>query len=220
MRLVILISLLIAGFLLAALSGCEEPSPVAPDVVTDVRETSAEEKPIQFKDDVTSSVELPESVQELTFIDTKGNTVAIADYKAANKNVVLVFTEGFNQMICPYCKTQTSRLVANYEKFKKLDTEVLVVYPGATDHLDEFVESARTTDKEQLRSVPFPIVLDEDFKAVDFFGIRSKLAHPSTYIIDKSGNVVLAYVGADMTADRPSVKAILEKLKASNTQTP
>ena len=64
--------------------------------------------------------------------------------------------------------------------------------------------------------MPFPIVLDEDFKAVDFFDIRSKLAHPSTYIINKSGNVVFAYVGADMTADRPSIQAMLDKLASAN----
>ncbi len=167
---------------------------------------------IRFKDSVESNVDTPNSVGELEFLDTGGKQVSLAEFKN-KKNVVLVFTEGFNKMLCPFCKTQTSRLVANYEKFKKLDTEILVVYPGETSHLDEFVEAAKTTDKEQVESVPFPIVLDPDFKAVDFFGIRSKLAHPSTYIIDKSGNVVLAYVGADMTADRPSVKAMLERLK-------
>jgi peroxiredoxin len=59
-------------------------------------------------------------------------------------------------------------------------------------------------------------VLDEDFVATDFFAIRSRHAHPSTYVIDKNGDVLLAYVGADKTADRPSVKAILETLDSAN----
>ena len=178
----------------------------------DVDESAAE---ITFKDSVQSNVELPKSVDELSFVDTDKETIALADFRG-KKNVVLVFTEGFNEMLCPFCKTQTSRLVANYSKFQDLDTQILVVYPGGLDHLDEFIEAARTVDKEQVDSVPFPIVLDQEFKAVDFFGIRSKLAHPSTYIINKSGNVILAYVGADMTADRPSIKAMLEKLKTAN----
>lgn len=174
---------------------------------------------IVFKDNVESNVKLPQSVSELEFVDTNGRRIAMKDFQG-DQNVVLVFTEGFNKMLCPFCKTQTSRLIANYDKFKQLDTEILVVYPGATEHLDEFIESAKTHDKEQVDDVPFPIVLDQDFKAVDFFEIRSKLAHPSTYIINKSGKVILAYVGADMTADRPSVKAMLAKLQAAESGTP
>ena len=108
-------------------------------------------------------------------------------------------------MLCPFCKTQTSRLIDNYQKFRALDAEVLVVYPGTRDHVDEFIEAAKKTEKRQVDEVPFPIVLDEEMKAVDFFSIRSNLAHPSTYVIDKKGNVKLAYVGKDMSADRPSV---------------
>lgn len=166
-----------------------------------------------FKDDVTSNVEVPVGLDGLTFVDTTGNRVAIADY-VGQKNIVLVFTEGFAGMLCPFCKTQTSRLVANYDKFAELDTEILVVYPGERDHLDEFVLAAKTTGKQQVDRVPFPIVLDEEMAAVDYFEIRSKLAHPSTYVIDKQGKVRLAYVGADMSADRPSIKALLDVIKS------
>ncbi len=170
---------------------------------------------IEFKDEVVSNVEPPRGLEGLVFIDTAGKRVQLKDY-LGKKHVVLVFTEGFAGMLCPFCTTQTSRLVANYPKFAELDTEVLVVYPGTRDHLDEFIEAAKTTDKGQVEKVPFPLVLDEEFVAVDFFDIRSNFAHPSTYIIDKSGNVRLAYVGADMTADRPSVKAILKHISAAN----
>ena len=54
--------------------------------------------------------------------------------------------------------------------------------------------------------------------AVGFFDIRSNLAHPSTYVIDKQGNVQLAYVGADMSADRPSVNALLDTIRAIGTE--
>lgn len=162
-----------------------------------------------FKDDVESNVEVPEGLDGLTFVDTAGNRVALQAY-LGQKNVILVFTEGFAGMLCPFCMTQTSRLVANYDKFAALETEILVVYPGERDHLEEFVEAAKTTGKTQVDRVPFPIVLDQKMTAVDYFDIRSKLAHPSTYVIDKAGNVLLAYVGADMSADRPSVKALLQ----------
>lgn len=170
-------------------------------------------KNAKFKDDVKSNATAPKSVKELQFTNKDGSVVKLADH-LEKKNVVLVFTQGFNGMICPFCTTQTSRLVANYDKFVKRNCEVIVVYPGPDEHVGEFIEAALETEKEQVDNVPFPIVLDRDFKATDYFNIHSMHAHPSTYLIDKKGRVQLAYVGTDNTADRPSVKALLEKLDA------
>ncbi|MEP3478062.1 MAG: redoxin domain-containing protein [Fuerstiella sp.] len=167
---------------------------------------------VRFKDSVSSNVEVPVGLDNLVFVDTNGDRVALETYLGKN-NIVLVFTEGFaGGMLCPFCKTQTSRLVANFDRFKELDTKVFVVYPGARDHLDEFIEAATKTEKRQVSKIPFPLVLDEKLEAVKFFNISSNLAHPSTFIIDKQGNVKLAYVGADMTADRPSISAMLKIL--------
>lgn len=170
---------------------------------------------IVFKDDVQSNIDFGQAIQDVSFLDVDGKRVELSSY-LGKKNVVLVFTEGFSGMLCPFCKTQTSRLVANYEKFRERDTEVLVVYPGSKDHLDEFVEAAKKTEKSQVDAVPFPLVLDEDLDAVGHFNIASNLAHPSTFIINKQGNVQLAYVGEDMTADRPSIAAMLSVIDQSH----
>lgn len=170
-------------------------------------------KDIKFKNEIKTNVQVPTGVSDLTFVDTVGNVVKLSDF-SGKQNVILVFTEGFNGMICPFCTTQTSRLVANYDEFKKRNCEVIVVYPGPSDRVEEFVEAALKTEKSQVDKVPFPIVLDKDFKATDFFDIHSTHAHPSTYLIDKQGGVKFAYVGKNMTADRPSVKALLSKLDA------
>lgn len=172
---------------------------------------------IVFRDEVTSNTQVPVGLDGLLFVDTNGNRVALEDYLGL-RNVILVFTEGFAGMLCPFCTTQTSRLVANYDRFAELETEILVVYPGERDHLDEFLEAARTTGQAQVSRVPFPIVLDEKMEAVDYFEIRSSLAHPSTYVIDKQGDVQLAYVGADMSADRPSVNALLELVRSIGSE--
>lgn len=169
---------------------------------------------VVFVNKPKTNSEPPESLDGLTFITTNDTEIAMSDYRG-KKHVVLVFTQGFSGILCPFCKTHTSRLVANYDKFVEQDAEVLVVYPGPREHVDEFLEAARTNDKQQVDRVPFPIVLDREMKAVDFFGIRSNLAHPATYVIDKQGNVQLAYVGKDMSPDRPSIKALLEILKAA-----
>ena len=170
---------------------------------------------MKFKDTVKSNVEVPDGLDGLVFFDTTGQRVSLKKF-LGKKNVVLVFTEGFaGGMLCPFCKTQTSRLVANYDKFAKLETEVLVVYPGTRDHLDEFVEAAKKSEKAEVDRVPFPLLLDEELSAVGYFNIASNLAHPSTFIIDKRGNVRLAYVGADMTADRPSIASMIEVLETT-----
>lgn len=168
-------------------------------------------KDMKFKDNIKTNADAPKTVSELVFINKDGGEVKLADYNG-KKHVILVFTEGFNGMLCPFCQTQTSRLVANYAKFEERDCEIIVVYPGPKDHVEEFVEAALKTEKKQVDKLPFPIVLDQEFKATNFFDIHSKHAHPSTYLIDKNGGVQFAYVGSDMTADRPSVKALLKKL--------
>ena len=163
-----------------------------------------------FKDDVETNAEAPANIDELTFVNITGEHVQLKDYYA-EKNVVLVFTRGFSGMLCPFCKTQTSRLISNYGEFQQRDAEILLVYPGARDHLDEFVEAAKFIEKKQVDRVPFPILLDEDLAAVKHFDIAAELAHPSTYIIDKEGKVRFAYVGTN-PSDRPSVKALLRYL--------
>ena len=170
-------------------------------------------KDMKFKDNVETNVQPPKDISELEFVAKDGGTIRLKDY-FGKQYVVLVFTEGFNGMICPFCKTQTSRLVANYEEFTKRECEVIVVYPGPEDHLDEFLEAALVTEKHQVDKVPFPIVLDTDFVATNYFDIHSMHAHPATYLIDRQGAIQFAYVGKDMTADRPSIKAILGKIDA------
>lgn len=192
-------------------------SPAPGDVSAGRMSTSSMPMPnpadVIFKDSVESNIDAPAGLDGLVFLDTAGKRVALREY-LGTKNVVLVFTEGFaGGMLCPFCKTQTSRLVANYDKFANLDTEILVVYPGTRDHLDEFVAAATTSEKADVDRIPFPLVLDEELSAVGFFNIASNLAHPSTFIIDKNGDVRLAYVGADMSADRPSINAMLDVIR-------
>ncbi len=199
--------------LFVVLSGCGTGIDFDPSAPT----MNVDPATIEFLDELDSDkaaaslAKVPAGLGELVFVDTDNEHVALEDY-VGEKNVVLVFTEGFSGMLCPFCTAQTSRLIANYEKFRELDTEVLVVYPGARDHLEEFLTAARSTSSRQVDRVPFPIVLDEDLAATRFFKIESKLAHPSTYVIDKRGNVRFAYVGDDRSADRPSVGALLAEL--------
>lgn len=163
-----------------------------------------------FWDDAETNTQLPMDINELTFVDTSGKQVKLEDYRG-KKNVVLVITRGFSGRLCPFCRTQSSRLVANYEDFAKRDAEILLVYPGGSEHLEEFIDAAKVSEKKEVDQIPFPILLDSDLKAVNFLQIAADLAFPSTYILDKEGDVRFAYVGEEIN-DRPSVKAMLAQL--------
>lgn len=202
------LSSLLACSLVACLLGC---SGAANDPYAQMEKEAMERGgDTPFWDNAETNAKLPMDINELTFVDTTGEQVQMTDY-LGKKNVVLVITRGFSGRLCPFCRTQSSRLVANYEEFAKRDAEILLVYPGDQDHLEEFVEAAKTSEKKEVDEIPFPILLDADLKAVNFLQIAADLAFPSTYILDKEGKVHFAYVG-EAPNDRPSVKALLGQL--------
>jgi peroxiredoxin len=162
----------------------------------------------KFLDEVESNRQDDGTVGTLKFVNTEGETVHLDQFKD-EKNVLLVFTRGFSGQLCPFCTTQTSRLIANYDKFTKRDTEVLLVYPGSKAQLPLFMQAS--IESSESESFPFPVLLDEDLAAVKQLGIAEHLAYPSTFIIDKRGQVRLSYVGSN-PADRPSIKALLSQL--------
>jgi peroxiredoxin len=165
-----------------------------------------------FKDEVASNAAVEQSKLPLSFVDSDGKAVDLEKFRG-KKNVVLVVTRGYPGYVCAMCSAQTSRLIRNYPDFASRDAEVLVVFPGPADHVKDFVQRARTDAGDA--ELPFKVLLDRDFKAVDQFGIRGDLAKPATYILDKEGKVRFAYVGSSV-ADRPSVKALLKQLDAIN----
>ena len=171
---------------------------------------------ITFLDDVSTNVDVGDAIASLSFTDLDGNVTRLQDY-VGQKSVVLVITRGNTNPICPYCTTQTSRLIANYPKLAERNAEVIVVYPiehnSDQDRLKSFLEASRKRLDDPSQPVPFPILLDVELKAVDQLGIRKDLSKPATYILDPEGHVRFAYVGADI-ADRPSVDAIIKQLDA------
>jgi peroxiredoxin len=166
-----------------------------------------------FKDDVATNVQINADALNLDFVDRDGKPRKLGDYRD-KKNVVLVFMRGMTKDpggLCPTCSAQTSRLLANYAEFAKRDSELLVVFPGPKNHVAQFVEQTQT--KAKVATIPFPILFDEDFQAVDRLGIRADAAKPSTFVLDKEGQVRFAYVGAT-SVDRPSMAALYKQLDA------
>lgn len=164
-----------------------------------------------FRDDATTNTKVTGVNFLPQFVDRDGKTIRLKDFEG-KKNVALFFMRGMTRDpggLCPTCSVQTSRLVANVGEFGKRDTEVLIIFPGEKQHAAEFAAKIQTT--VDGKAMPIPVLLDEDFKAVDRLGIRGDSAKPSTFLFDKAGQVRFAYVGATST-DRPSLAAIYKQL--------
>lgn len=173
---------------------------------------------IKFNDSVKSQSTSESDLTNLTFTDKEGKEVPLKGL-LGNKHLILVITRGYGGAICPYCATQTSRLISNYGKLQEQNAEVVVVYPLAAPadapQVDQFVAKAVQSLPEASKKVPFPLLLDVELKAVDALGIRKDLSKPATYIFDKDGQLRFAYVGESL-ADRPSVQALLDQLVQLN----
>jgi peroxiredoxin len=162
-----------------------------------------------FKDQVQTNTNFDAGAMDLSFPDSKGKALDLAHFRG-HKNLVLIVTRGFPGYICPNCTAQTARLITHYAEFTQRNAEVLVVFPGPKESVAEFVQISQT--QAANRQVPFPILLDEKLAVVDRLGLRADLAKPSTFILDKKGQVRFAYVGTT-SSDRPSIKALLQQLE-------
>ena len=219
--------LMMVGACVVLGGGCSSETPVKP--LPPVPPAGAyggygdyvDESLITFKDEVVPQPSPEADLTALTFTDKEGKQIALKDF-LGQKHLVLVITRGYGGSICPYCATQTARLIANYPKLQALNAEVVVVYPLAIPadipRVDDFVARAVMNLPATDKKVPFPLLLDVELKAVDALGIRKDLSKPATYIFDREGQLRFAYVGTSL-ADRPSIKALLDQLGQIN-QTP
>lgn len=212
------------------LAGCSDSAsvdnaPVDNEEFSDAQPMSygyGEVEEITFNDSLNSNSSVEQSFADLKFTDTNGKPVELSEF-IGKKNLVLVFTRGFAGSICPYCSTQTSRLISNYDSFKERNAEVVVVYPLREEKdipkWDEFLSATRAKLSSPETPVPFPVLFDVKLDAVNQLGIQHKLSKPATYILDSQGQIRFAYVGSNL-ADRPSIKAMHEQLDKLNTDAP
>jgi peroxiredoxin len=146
------------------------------------------------------------------FVDATGRAVRLEDWKG-KATLVLVFTRGYPGYLCPLCSSYTAQIAHRYGEIRDAGGEVLVVFPGAKDKVEEFVRAARAIlEEEGPGALPFPVLLDRDLAAVTSFGIVGDLAKPSTYVIDRAGSVRYAFVGSQ-PHERPDLDTILAEVR-------
>ena len=96
----------------------------------------------------------------------------------------------------------------DYDTIRGLDAEVLAVSTDALSGAERAIE---------YLDLGFPILFDPEAEVVRHYGVynllQDRLATPSTFIIDKNGDVRWKYIGRSYT-DRPSTQQIIAQLEA------
>jgi peroxiredoxin len=168
---------------------------------------------VRFADISQSQPITIEDFSDLKFSDKDGVEVKLSDVMTRDY-LVLVVTRGWFGGVCFYCASQTSRWARRFDELDPYDAQLVVIFPTETDEeavkLDELTKRIKGGEIPN-DDIPYPILLDINLTSVDQLGIRSELAKPATYIIDRKGRVRFAYVGESI-ADRPTVDSILEQL--------
>ena len=115
----------------------------------------------------------------LALQDLHGEQVSLDDYEG---KTVLVNNWA---TWCPPCRAEMPTLQAYYNKHRNQDFTLVAIESGdPPGQVAEFTEQLNLT---------FPIWIDQEMKAIQVF--RNQ-ALPSSYLIDKSGTVILAWSGA------------------------
>jgi len=131
------------------------------------------------------SVELGKLAPDFTAKASNGEEVKLSDYRG--KNVILYF---YPKDMTPGCTTQACDFRDRHEEFEKLNVVILGVSTDPLKRHQTFIE------KYQL---PFLLLADEENKLAELydvwklkknFGKEYMGIERSTFIIDKTGNVV------------------------------
>lgn len=122
-----------------------------------------------------------QAAPDASFIDIKGDKFNLAQFKG---NVVLI---NFWATSCTTCVAEMPDMVKTYEKYHAQGFEFVAVAMSydPPNYVVNFTET---------RKLPFIVALDVDGKLAQAFG-EVKLT-PTTFVIDKQGNIIKKYVGA------------------------
>ncbi|MGB2957124.1 MAG: TlpA disulfide reductase family protein [Anaerolineales bacterium] len=124
-------------------------------------------------------VEVNQLAPELTLFDLDGNEVSLTDFQG---EVILVNNWA---TWCPPCREEMPEFKAYYNKYKDQGFQVVAIEAGEPEaEVRNFVEQA---------GLDFVILLDPENKSLITFQHNSL---PNSFVIDRKGNLRLAWLGA------------------------
>lgn len=122
-----------------------------------------------------------QAAPHVSFTDLKGNKISMEQLKG---KVVMV---NFWATSCVTCIGEMPEMIKTYEKYHAQGLEYVAVAMSydPPNYVLNFTET---------RKLPFNVALDVDGKLAQSFG--SVNMTPTTFVIDKQGNIIKKYVGA------------------------
>ncbi len=124
-------------------------------------------------------IEVKQPAPELTLFDLDGNEVSLKDFLG---EVILVNNWA---TWCPPCREEKPEFKAYYDKYKDQGFQVVAIEAGEPEiEVRNFVEGA---------GLDFVILLDPENKSLITFQHSSL---PNSFVIDRKGNLRLAWLGA------------------------
>ena len=148
-------------------------------------DTGTEESP-QAEEPAAEPVPAP----DFTLLDQYGNSHTLSDYKG--KTVFLNFWATW----CPPCRAEMPEIQEIYEEYGENNSDVIILgiaspevgQEGSAEDIAAFLSENNYT---------YPVVMDTDGIMSYYYGIS---AYPTTFMIDKDGNVY-GYVPGQITKD-------------------
>ena len=173
--LVLLVVLGVAAVLYPRLSAGMQPQQLATTATT----APTEAVPEETQPETTEPAEPePVAAPDFTVLDWDGNEVNFSDY--LGKPIVLNFWAHW----CGPCQMEMPEFNAAYERLGG-EVTFLMVHEGAA------VEDGK--EKVTEGGYTFPVVFDVDGQAGAIYGVS---AYPTSFFVDKDGNLQAYYVGA------------------------
>jgi peroxiredoxin Q/BCP len=135
-----------------------------------------------------------EKAPDFSLASVGGAQVRLSELTAKSP-VVLVVLRGYPGYQCPFCQRQVQDFVQKAKAFTDAGVQVVFVYPGPPDKLqsraDEFLAGKNFPSE-------FLMALDPGYTFTNLYGLRwdapRETAYPSTFLIDKHGNIFYAKI--------------------------
>jgi peroxiredoxin len=134
---------------------------------------------------------------DVTFVSITGEKISS---KSLRGKVVMV---NFWATDCATCMKEMPQMVETYNKFKGQGLEFVAVAM-------KFDPPNYVLNYAQTRHLPFKVALDSGGDLAQSFG--NVVMTPTTFVIDKDGNIIKRYVGEPQF---PALHALLQKALAS-----
>ncbi len=153
-----------------------------------------------------------QKAKDFTLKDLEGHPVQLSELLKQSP-VVLVELRGWPGYQCPLCTRQVGEFVGKAKEFDDAKAKVVLVYPGASEHLKE-----HASDFASGKGIPegFTFLIDPDYSFTNSYGLRwdarGETAYPSTFVIDREGVVRFAKT-SKVHGDRSTPAEVLAALK-------